>query len=362
MTGRLSRRFILAGGAAATSLAVAAPFVRARGQTKPRVTGVTWGGPWVEAWKQIAAKQKRADLDWILHEAATTAIVAKIKASWPNPPADFVNASEPTLYAMAREDWLEPVSEAAIPNLKYLQSAPFIKNPAGQPVTVPTNLSYVFWAYVEPAAGMPIGKPEDLLSPKLRGKVMLNLPTIASGAQLFSLAMARGGNEHSIEPGFDFVKEIVKAGNVGRVVKTDIDVVNAFTTGEVAVGLINQANYHEIAKHLPLKALGKVPGSPTFKTFIGSEGVAILKRAGDRKPVMDFIDFAIAADNNTAYAAAIGTLPTNEQSIASAELDPLRLHDAAERQKFGYVPDRPYISSQTDAWNRKWELEIGPLL
>ena len=361
MTGCITRRDLIAGAAAGT-LAWSGLGRAARAEGKPGITGVTWGGTWINAWKPIAARQSAVDIDWMLHEAVTTAIIAKIKASWPNPIADFIDASEPTQYSMAREGWLEPLTQEAIPNMAHLPPDQFIRDPEGRIVTVPVGNTMSFWAYNEAAIGMKIEKPEDLLSPKLSGKLMLNLPTIASGCQIITLARARGGDERNMDPGFGFVKDLVKAKAVGAVVKTDVQIVNAFTTGEVAIGFINTGNYHEISKHVKLTLLNRVPGSPTFGTFTGFESVAVLKKPGDRKPVFDFINFCLEPDNNTAYAAAIGTIPTNERAQASPELDPLRLHNEAERKAFGIPIDRAFISTQTDAWNRTWELEIGPLL
>jgi len=362
MGGLLRRRDVLTGSAAAMALALDGRLYHARAQAKSSVTGVTWGGPWINAWKQLATSQNAVNINWVLHEAATTAIVAKIKASWPYPPVDFINASSPTMFAMMREDWLEPLTQETISNLAHLPPDLMIKNSAGDIVSIPMNLSSVFWAYDEQALGMRIEKPDDLLSPKLRGKLMLNAPTIGSGAQLVSLARARGGGEHNVEPGFGFIKDLIKAEIVGRVVKTDVDIVNAFTTGEVAVGVLNMGNYHEIRNHVNLTLLNKMPDSPTFKSFIGSESVAILKKGGNRQPVKDFLNFCLGADNDSEYAANVGSLPGNELGKASPDLAAFLLADEKEREKFAVYPDVGYISSQTAAWNQKWELEIAPLL
>src|SRR5579862_9967875 len=131
MTDGPSRRSVLAGSMASAALGLATSSGLARAADRPSITGVTWGGPWAAAWSDIAGRQSRVAVEWLLHEAATTAIVAKIKASWPNPPADFINASEPTLYALAGEDWLQPVEEAALANFAHLPARQFIRNQAG---------------------------------------------------------------------------------------------------------------------------------------------------------------------------------------------------------------------------------------
>lgn len=362
MATLLGRRDLLAGGVATGALALDGRLRGAVAQGAPTITGVTWGGNWVNAWKKLSTKQDAVKVNWVLHAAATTAIVARIKADWPNTPIDFLNASGPTFYMMMREGWLEPLTLQAVPNLAYLPNKLMVKNPAGDIVSVPTNLSSIFWAYDEQAAGIRIENPDDLLSPKLRGKLMLNTPTVGSGAQLILLARSRGGDEHNIEPGFEFVKDLIKAEIVGRVVKTDVEIANAFTTGQVAVGVLNMGNYHVIRPHVKLSLLNKVPGNPTFKTFMGYEGVAVLNKSGNLRPVTDFINFCLDAGNDSRYAADIGTLPSNRLGKASPELVPLALLTPEDQGNFAYFSDTVYISTQTESWNRKWELEIAPLL
>ena len=80
------------------------------------------------------------------------------------------------------------------------------------------------------------------------------------------------------------------------------------------------------------------------------------------KSAMDFINFALNAKNNSTYNAAIDAIPTNDQATALPELEPLIIHSEAERREFRAKEDFAFISTQTEIWNRKWELEIGPLL
>src|SRR5580704_15925389 len=79
----------------------------AEAQKAAQLTGVTWGGPWVQAARAIAQKSNRFDISWQLHEGATTAIVAKIKSTWPHVQYDFVVATSITIMSMMNEGWLE---------------------------------------------------------------------------------------------------------------------------------------------------------------------------------------------------------------------------------------------------------------
>jgi putative spermidine/putrescine transport system substrate-binding protein len=335
---------------------------RAKAQSVPAIVGVTWGGPWIKAAQAAEAKQSRIRVKWVLHEGPTTAIIAKLKASWPRPQIDFIHTSPASIFAMMREGWLEPLSIAAIPELAPLAPDLMVKNDKGETVAVPVASTAAFWVYDEKALGMRIDKPEQLLSPALRGKMLMTPPSVGTAKQIISLALARGGSEHNMDPGFEFVKDLVKAKNVGRVAKTDVDIVNAFTTGEVAIGFVNLGNYNEIRKHRDVTLLSKVPDSPTFKTYLSYEAIVVIKNRPNPKAVTDYINFFVGAPINTDYAAGIGALPTNDKSTVAPEFAAIQLHNEQERKDFGAYTDFDYASRQASAWDQKWELEIAPLL
>jgi putative spermidine/putrescine transport system substrate-binding protein len=363
MRTQLDRREMMLGGLGLGAAALSGATGSAHGQARSNITGVTWGGIWLKAAREAAAKQQAANLTWALHEGPTVAIVAKIRATWPRPQYDFVIASAPTLYLMMRENWLEPLTPAAVPHLPDMDSNLTVKNDAGAIISAPLNQGSIFWIYDDVALGMKIEKQEDLLSPRMRGKLLLTPPGVSSAMQLRSLAMGAGGGERDVNPGFEFIKQLAKAKTVGALARTDVDIINAFTTGACACGFVNISNYAEIKQHNKnIKLLNKVPGSPTFKHFVTHESIMVLKREGSRKPVMDFVNVLIDPAINTEYARTIGAIPGNLKATVDPTLDDVRLKDDTEQKMFGYYLDHEYTSRNVAAWNRRWELEIVPLL
>lgn len=357
-----SRRSVVAGGLAAGAVTLGGSAGEVHAQTTTTLTGVTWGGPWIAACKEISERQKAESVTWILHEGSAANTIAKISASWPRPQIDLVHAWPPVFYRMLREGWLEPITEADVPNLAKMPPELLIKNDKGQVVTVPVSGTASFWSYDQAAAGLTIEKPEDLFSPKLRGRILMSVPSFEVGRTLMSLALSRGGNERNMDPGFEFAKELAKAKMIGRVVKSDTEVINAFTSGEVVLGMTNLGNYNEIRKSKMLTSLNRMTGSKMFKTFVSHEGFVVLTSSDNKKATMEFINFFINASNNTEYTARIGHVALNSDSTVSPAAAVVQLKDSEERQKFGYFADLAYASEQLPDWNRRWELDVAPLL
>jgi putative spermidine/putrescine transport system substrate-binding protein len=360
MSGPFKRRDVITAGLAAAAYSALPRPVQA--QSKPMLNGLTWGGPWVRGCKEITAKQSAVDVNWALHAGSAANSVAKIKASWPDAQYDFVHAYPPVFYAMLQEGWLEPYTAADIPNIAHVPPEMPIKNAQGELVSVPVSSTGSFWIYDEDALGMKIEKPRDLLSPKVKGKLLMTPPAFETGTLLVSLARGNGGSETNIDPGFEFAKELAKSKAVGRVATSDTEVINAFTTGEVAVGVANLGNLNEILKHRKMTLLNKVPQQPMFKFYTSYEGFVILKGTKQRKAVMDFINFFIDAQNDSLYCQGLGHIPVNDGSSAGPEMAAIQMHSDEERKNFTYFIDPIMKIRNLSAWNKRWDLEVVPLL
>lgn len=84
----------------------------------------------------------------------------------------------------------------------------------------------------------------DLLKPEYKGKVSIDDPARSAQAQsgILAAAIANGGNEKNIQPGMDFFKKLVKAGNF-RALESNTSNIQK---GEIAIGIIwdfNALNY-----------------------------------------------------------------------------------------------------------------------
>ena len=62
-------------------------------------------------------------------------------------------------------------------------------------------------------------------------------PTLNTNLQVVALSKALGGDEYNMEPGWEFLAEMAKVGNIGRVSANTSDVITSLETGETSVTL-----------------------------------------------------------------------------------------------------------------------------
>jgi putative spermidine/putrescine transport system substrate-binding protein len=327
-------------------------------QAAESLVAVEWGGDVVEAMKQIAAKQNSVQIKWVLHEGGSSAILAKLKAAWPHMDYDYVSGTEASFSRMAQEGWLETVTNEAIPNLADIPDKLIVKDKDGNRKAVPRAVGGIYFGYREDRSPIAIQNMDDLLNPKLKGLICWPGPSQNTMFQLVALALHRGGNEFNPEPGWQFMKEIARSGNIGRVAATDADFTTSLTRGETAVGFFAEPGWATVAKDFPVKRLTKQVGMPTF---LYQSGFGIMKNRPNVAATMKFVNYCISPEMNTLYSQVAGEAPLNAKATTPSNLSHLSF-TPEEMDKFVYVPDIMQCLSQLDAWTKRWETEIAPLL
>jgi putative spermidine/putrescine transport system substrate-binding protein len=354
----LSRRGLLK-AAGYLGLTTVAPWMfRGNALGAETIVAVEWGGDVVEAMKQIAAKQDLVQVNWVLHEGGSSAILAKIKATWPRMEYDYVSGTEASFSRMAQEDWLETVTPELIPNLADIPDKLIVKDKNGNRKAVPRAVGGIYFGYREDTSPIEIKSMDDLLNPKLKGLICWPGPSQNTMFQLIALALHRDGNESNIEPGWEFMKELAQSGNIGRIAVTDADFTTSLMTGETAVGFFAEPGWATVAKEFKVKRLTKQMGMPTF---LYQSGFAIMKNRNNPETTMKFVNHCISPDMSTLYAEVAGEAPLNTKAKTPANLAHLSF-SPEEMEKFVYVPDILHCLSQLDAWTKRWEAEIDPLL
>ena len=363
MAHKPTRREVLIGGAgvlAAAGLTAGMPGAR-EAWGREGLTIVEWGGPYVEGIKGFAIEQDLYDFTWELHAGGAAAILPKIKSQWPdNLQYDMVAAWTPVFLSMVREGWAETVTVETVPNLADVPESLITTDEAGNWKNVPRNTNGTYFAYREDICPIEINTIEDFLDPALKGQILWPDPFYGANIQMVMLALARGGDEFNMEPGWEFMKELARSGNIGRVFKTESDMINSLSTGETSLGHGAGSNFVQLSRNFPMRMLTKVPNSPGLKTAIVVEGWTIMV-GGNTAAAADFANYTISPAANTAWAAHIAAPPVNIKSEAPAELAPLVFTDA-ELKASGYFPDWDYIGQQVDGWVKRFEQEIVPLL
>jgi len=356
-----SRREFL--GNAALGLLAASPIGSVAAAQRETLTAVEWGGPWLDSSKALLADQGQFDVNWVLHAGASAAIVPKIKAGLPKISYDLVHSFPPVTYAMLQEGWLEPLTFDDVPNLRDVPANFLTKNDQNQIINCPTSSIGAFWGYRPELVKKPIRTANDLFDPQLKGKICALSPTLQSGRFLLSLAVERGGSERNIDPGFAFAKELAKSGNIGRVAKSDVDMVNSITSGETAVAFSSLPTWSKVAQNQKVTYIIKQPDSyGMFKIFISQEEWVTLKGAPNTRAAKEFMNWFISPAVHERYCELMGILPINRKSAAPKNLSFLRIDSEDDRKRYEYYPDYPYLSTQLKSWNERWESEIVPLL
>jgi putative spermidine/putrescine transport system substrate-binding protein len=358
MTIHLGRRSFLTGVLGAGIAAQCLPTTAARAGTP--LTGVDWGAPYIDPMKAIAAGQKTYDVNWVLHEGGSAAILSKIKAARPSAPYDFVSAWDPVFQAAMREGWTEPYTLKDVPNLEGVPEKLIYKDGDGKWAIIPRSLSGSHFFYREDKCPFPLTKIEDLLDPRLEGQVSWPDPVYNTNMQMLILALRGGGDEHNMEPGWDFIKKMAKAKVIGRVAHTDPDAINSISSGETSVGFAGIGIMAELRKSFPIKLLTKMPGDTGFLAVLYQEGWFVLK-GGKSKEAFEFINYCMSPENNERLNEGAGGIPTNPKSKLSAALAPWS-YSADELKSYTYAPDYTYVSQQVDGWMKRWEKEVAPLL
>lgn len=325
-----------------------------------RLLVVQWGAEWIKVSKEIVEdynKNYDDQIAWELHAGGAAAIVAKIKATWPNTQYNVISAWTPVFRAMITEDWLEPVDAQKVPNLKDIPELYNQKNDMGELMTVPLSTAGAFWGYRTDLVDKPIESLDQLLEPRFKGRIAVPYPVNLTGLLLVSLAVKRGGDEHNIEPGWEFLKELAESGNIGRVCNNNSEFINAMSSGEMHVGFWNNGGWFATMQRFPVEIMNRLPDS---KGFLYNEGFCVLK-GSPLDASYRFCDWFAQPEANTRYNFPLGSGPTNVHSEANPEIAKL-YYDPDELEKYAYFADFPYLAKQLDAWTKRWETEVAPLL
>ena len=356
-----TRRKFLIGGTSALAAAGLAPWPGRKAFAAEELTAVEWGGVYIDNMKPLVAKYGKYDMTWELHAGGSAAILPKIRSQWPdNLVYDMVAAWTPVFLSMIREGWLETVTPENVPNIVDIPESLIDKDDQGNFKTIPRNIGAGHFAYRKDLCPIEIKHIEDFLNPRLKGQICWPDPVYGTNQQMVMLALARGGDEKNMEPGWEFMKELAKSGNIGRVYKTETDLITSMSTGETSLGHSAAQNFiHLSEQNLPIVQLSKVD-DPGLKTTIYVEGWSVLK--GPRSAAaFDLANHTISAENNTWWAEKTGSPPVNEKSKAPEAVEHIVFTDE-EIQRYAYLPDWDHISKQVDANVKRFEQEIVPLL
>ena len=240
------------------------------------------------------------------------------------------------------------------------KSIQLYRNDKGELYGIPYSLAGAYWGYRKDLVKKPIRDVQDLLDPSLKGQIIMPAADGINNMCVISMARAFGGDEHNLDPGWKFLQELAKSGNIGRTAVADNDFAVSLNTGETSVGFMVAGAWNAVKPNWPCEILTRVPNSKIFKAYLFQEGFVIFKgpRASEGKNVMNYL---LRPEVCQAYNFAIGQGPANAKSKSPPQASDFTM-TADEYKKFAYFPDYAYIDQQLNSWVKYWEKNIQPLI
>jgi putative spermidine/putrescine transport system substrate-binding protein len=104
--------------------------------------------------------------------------------------------------------------------------------------------------------------------------------------------------------------------------------------------------------------LTKQEGVPCF---LYQSGFAVLKNRPNTEATLAFINHCISPEMSSLYAEVAGEAPLNVKAKTPGALKHLAF-TPEEMDKYVYLPDFNVVLASQDAWSKRWENEIAPLL
>jgi putative spermidine/putrescine transport system substrate-binding protein len=349
----ITRRHFIGSMAALGVGAASLPFAA---YAKDSLTVVEWGPPHIDASKKVAAKWDKADITWELQGGGAQSL-AKIKATWPNTPYDLVDNWSAVYYTLIKEGWAETVTLADVPNLADVPERFLSKDDKGNIKCIPRSVAASFFMVRTDRCPIEIKTIDDLLNPRLKGLIVWPSPTLNTNIQTVVLALARGGNEFNMEPGWKFLEELARSGNIGRTSQSSSDTINSITTGENCIAFSAQGMLKSIASRVPMKPLIKV--DPSLKAAHYVEGWVVMSNSKKKQAAMEFANFTVSKENSELFNQDVGNVPASSKAKAAPSVADLQF-TPQELEKFAYVPDWGYMSTQADGWLKRFERDIAP--
>ena len=307
-----------------------------------RLTIQTWAGVWEEGARAVGdafAKQAGVEVRYE-QQVNTRQGIAKIRAQKDNPQVDVVFSTADALQQAQADGLLVPINRAAAPNLAGLPKQ------AAREASIDVGYIAFGLAYRKDLAPFEIKRYEDLVDPRLRGRVASPTAQYSSGRWIVQVAVNSGGSEKNVEPAFEFLRTL-KPNIATFVVGTDP--IKVLQSGEAAVTYLI---FSEIAKLLGPESVYRfvLPEGKPVITNVLAIGMTNPKNA---ELANRFVNFMASAEAQEAYCMKIVCAPPHPKAQPPAELKAFR-----PPAELVYAPDWDLINKNLPAWDDRFKKEI----
>jgi putative spermidine/putrescine transport system substrate-binding protein len=126
------------------------------------------------------------------------------------------------------------------------------------------------------------------------------------------------------------------------------------------VAFFNIGAWTQVRKQFPVRIMSKIKDN---KGFLFNEGFAVIKQPDAKKvaAAKRLANHFATPEINEQYNWPLGEGPTNPKAKANPDIADV-FYKPDELAQYAHIADFEYMSSQVDAWAKRWETEIAPLI
>lgn len=257
--------------------------------------------------------EEKTGVEVELISAGTGELIKRIESEKNNPYGDVLFGGTYTQF-MSNEELFEPYvsSEDASIVDQYQNHGGYLT------FTVLDGSLLIVNKELADAEGIQIRSYEDLLNPKLKGKIATADPTTSSSAfaQLTNILLAKGGYES--EEAWDFVDKLIDQFD-GKIQSSSSSVYKSVVDGEMLVGL----TYEDPVLRLLMDGADNVEiVYPEEGSVFLPAGLAIVKNAPHMENAKKFVDFILGEEVQDIFGTELTNRPVRKNAKEGEHLKP----------------------------------------
>lgn len=257
--------------------------------------------------------EEKTGVEVELISAGTGELIKRIESEKNNPYGDVLFGGTYTQF-MSNEELFEPYVSSENNNIvdEYQNHGGYLT------FTVLDGSLLIVNKELAAAEGIEIKSYEDLLNPKLKGKIATADPTTSSSAfaQLTNILLAKGGYES--EEAWEFVDKLIDQFD-GKIQSSSSSVYKSVVDGEMLVGL----TYEDPVLRLLMDGADNVEiVYPEEGSVFLPAGLAIVKNAPHMENAKKFVDFLLGEEVQNIFGTELTNRPVRKNAKEGEHLKP----------------------------------------
>lgn len=312
-----------------------------------------YGGSYEQKMKEVLIPEfeKEHDVKVKYITGSSVDTLSKLQAQKDNPQIDVAFLDDGPQAQAKAFGLLAPLDKEVVTNLENVYDIAKDKDNVGVGFgIISTGLAYNK-EFFEQNGWEPLTSWNDLADPKFKGKLVL--PSIANTYgvhMLLMTALANGGSEENIEPGFEKLKEIAK--NAVTFDKT-ADVSNYFMQGQAVASVWGSSRVFTLQDTgFPIEYVVPEEGVPALMPTI-----SVIKDAPNAELAQKFVNFILDEEAQTLFANSLFDGPVNKNVKLEGDITSKVIYGEDEIAKLIKV-NWDVVNKKRAEWTEKANKEI----